>query len=98
MTTYDPATGPRADLGGIGGSGLYSLLDGEQVEVETPFGPPSDPLTIAQVGDRRAAFVPPHGRAPPAGAGPAGPLWSPATAGTTGSRRTSSTTGRTSGH
>jgi 5'-methylthioadenosine phosphorylase len=62
MTTYDPATGPRADLGVIGGSGLYSLLDGDQVVVETPFGPPSDPLTIAQVGDRRVAFVPRHGR------------------------------------
>ena len=49
MTTYDPATGPRADLGVIGGSGLYSLLDGEQVEVETPFGPPSDPLALLAV-------------------------------------------------
>ena len=59
MTTYD---GPRADLGVIGGSGLYALLEGEQVEVETPFGSPSDPLTIASVGDRRVAFVPRHGR------------------------------------
>jgi 5'-methylthioadenosine phosphorylase len=54
--------GPRADLGVIGGSGLYALLEGEQVEVETPFGPPSDPLTIATVGDRQVAFVPRHGR------------------------------------
>ncbi len=59
MTTYD---GPRADLGVIGGSGLYALLDGEQVEVETPFGAPSDPLTIAEVAGRRVAFVPRHGR------------------------------------
>ena len=57
MTTYD---GPRADLGVIGGSGLYSLLEGEQVEVDTPFGPPSDPLTI---GDRGRA--PRRVRAPP---------------------------------
>ena len=57
--TYD---GPRADLGVIGGSGLYALLDGDQVELDTPFGPPSDPLTIATVGDRRVAFVPRHGR------------------------------------
>jgi 5'-methylthioadenosine phosphorylase len=57
--TYD---GPRADLGVIGGSGLYALLDGEQVEVDTPFGPPSDPLTMAEVGGRRVAFVPRHGR------------------------------------
>ena len=59
MTTYD---GPRAALGVIGGSGLYSLLDGEQVSVDTPFGPPSDPLTIATVGDRQVAFLPRHGR------------------------------------
>jgi 5'-methylthioadenosine phosphorylase len=58
-STYD---GPRADLGVIGGSGLYALLDGEQVEVDTPFGAPSDPLTIATVGDRTVAFVPRHGR------------------------------------
>ena len=62
MTTYDPATGPRADIGVIGGSGFYSFLDGEQVEVETPYGPPSDPLTVAQVGGRRVAFLPRHGR------------------------------------
>ena len=58
-STYD---GPRADLGVIGGSGLYALLDGEQVEVDTPFGPPSDPLTNATVGERKVAFVPRHGR------------------------------------
>ena len=57
-TTYD---GPRADLGVIGGSGLYALLDGEQVEIDTPFGKPSDPLTIATVGGRSVAFVPRHG-------------------------------------
>jgi 5'-methylthioadenosine phosphorylase len=57
-STYD---GPRADLGVIGGSGLYALLDGEQVALDTPFGPPSDPLTIATVGDRTVAFVPRHG-------------------------------------
>ena len=54
--------GPRADIGIIGGSGLYALLDGETVEVDTPFGPPSDPLTVAEVGGRRVAFVPRHGR------------------------------------
>jgi 5'-methylthioadenosine phosphorylase len=58
-STYD---GPRADLGVIGGSGLYALLDGEQVTLDTPFGPPSDPLTITTVGDRTVAFVPRHGR------------------------------------
>jgi 5'-methylthioadenosine phosphorylase len=55
--------GPRADVGVIGGSGLYSLLDAaETVEVDTPFGSPSDPLTIGDVGGRRVAFLPRHGR------------------------------------
>ncbi|HEX7189841.1 MAG TPA: S-methyl-5'-thioadenosine phosphorylase [Actinomycetes bacterium] len=62
MTTTRPYAGLRADIGVIGGSGLYSLLDGETVEVDTPWGPPSDPLTIAEVAGRRVAFVPRHGR------------------------------------
>ena len=65
-TTAGPAeqayAGPRADIGVIGGSGLYDLIDGEQVEVPTPWGPPSDPLTIAEVAGRRVAFLPRHGR------------------------------------
>jgi len=52
-----------ADVGVIGGSGLYSLLDGAQEHhVDTPFGPPSDPITVADVGGRRVAFLPRHGR------------------------------------
>jgi 5'-methylthioadenosine phosphorylase len=52
-----------AEIGVIGGSGLYALLDdAEQFEVSTPYGPPSDPLTVARVGDRRVAFLPRHGR------------------------------------
>jgi 5'-methylthioadenosine phosphorylase len=53
----------RADLAVIGGSGLYALLDGaEEVRVDTPYGPPSDPVTVANVGDRTVAFLPRHGR------------------------------------
>jgi 5'-methylthioadenosine phosphorylase len=52
-----------AEIGVIGGSGLYALLnDAEERPVVTPFGDPSDPVTIAQVGDRRVAFLPRHGR------------------------------------
>jgi 5'-methylthioadenosine phosphorylase len=52
-----------ADVGVIGGSGLYSLIDGaEELAVHTPYGPPSDPLTVAQIGHRRVAFLPRHGR------------------------------------
>lgn len=61
MTTFS-YDGPRADVGVIGGSGLYDLLDGERVSLDTPFGPPSDALTVSEVGGRRVAFVPRHGR------------------------------------
>jgi 5'-methylthioadenosine phosphorylase len=52
-----------ADIGVIGGSGLYALLDNaHEIEVSTPYGPPSDPITVAEVGGRRVAFLPRHGR------------------------------------
>jgi 5'-methylthioadenosine phosphorylase len=50
-------------VGVIGGSGLYALLDdGHEVRVETPYGAPSDPLVLAEVGGRAVAFLPRHGR------------------------------------
>ena len=59
-TTYD---GPRAEVGVIGGSGLYAFLDNAStVQVDTPWGPPSDPLTIGELAGRRVAFLPRHGR------------------------------------
>jgi 5'-methylthioadenosine phosphorylase len=52
-----------AEIGVIGGSGLYALLEGAtEHELSTPYGPPSDPVTIAEVGGRRVAFLPRHGR------------------------------------
>ena len=52
-----------AEIGVIGGSGLYALLtDAEEFEVDTPYGAPSDPITVALVGGRRVAFLPRHGR------------------------------------
>ena len=54
---------PAAEIGVIGGSGLYALLDDAEVhEMSTPYGAPSDPITVARVGDRRVAFLPRHGR------------------------------------
>ncbi|MFC4592218.1 S-methyl-5'-thioadenosine phosphorylase [Sphaerisporangium corydalis] len=53
----------RADIGVIGGSGFYSLLDdAEEIDVVTPYGPPSDTITIGHIGSRAVAFVPRHGR------------------------------------
>nr|MDT0659182.1 S-methyl-5'-thioadenosine phosphorylase [Micromonospora sp. DSM 115978] len=54
---------PRAELAVIGGSGLYALLEGAtEHAVETPYGPPSDSITIAEVAGRVVAFLPRHGR------------------------------------
>jgi 5'-methylthioadenosine phosphorylase len=53
----------RADIGVIGGSGFYSLLDdAEEIDVTTPYGPPSDTITVGHIGSRAVAFVPRHGR------------------------------------
>ncbi|HET6950936.1 MAG TPA: S-methyl-5'-thioadenosine phosphorylase [Acidimicrobiales bacterium] len=55
--------GRRADIGVYGSSGLYALLDDvEEVKVDTPYGPPSAPVTIGEIGGRRVAFIPRHGR------------------------------------
>lgn len=56
-------TSPRADVGVVGGSGLYTFLDDAvTVEVTTPFGAPSEPPVVGTVAGRRVAFVPRHGR------------------------------------
>lgn len=52
-----------AEVAIIGGSGLYALLDGAtEHTVATPYGDPSDPVTIAEVAGRTVAFLPRHGR------------------------------------
>lgn len=52
-----------AELAVIGGSGLYAFLEeARERTIETPYGPPSDPVTLAEVGGRRVAFLPRHGR------------------------------------
>jgi 5'-methylthioadenosine phosphorylase len=52
-----------AEIGVFGGSGFYSLLeDVREVKVDTPYGPPSDSIFLAEVTGRRVAFLPRHGR------------------------------------
>jgi len=52
-----------ADIGVIGGSGFYSLLDdAHEVAVETPYGDPSDTIALGSIGDVRVAFLPRHGK------------------------------------
>jgi 5'-methylthioadenosine phosphorylase len=51
-----------ADVGVFGGSGFYTFLDDvEELDIETPYGPPSAPVAIGTLGDRRIAFIPRHG-------------------------------------
>jgi 5'-methylthioadenosine phosphorylase len=54
-----------ADIGIIGGSGLYEMegvTDVRELEIETPFGAPSDKLVLGTLEGKRVAFVPRHAR------------------------------------
>ena len=47
----------RADIGVFGGSGFYEFLEGvEEVWIETPYGPPSDRIALAEMNGKRVAF------------------------------------------
>jgi 5'-methylthioadenosine phosphorylase len=51
-----------AEIGVFGGSGFYSLLENAEVRtINTPYGAPSDRITIGEIGGRRVAFMPRHG-------------------------------------
>ncbi|GAA2501633.1 S-methyl-5'-thioadenosine phosphorylase [Winogradskya humida] len=53
-----------ADIGVIGGSGLYDLdllQEVETVTPSTPYGDPSGPITVGTLAGRRVAFVARHG-------------------------------------
>ena len=55
----------KAEIGIIGGSGLYEIEGAsvvEEVFPDTPWGKPSDSITIAEIDGVRAAFLPRHGR------------------------------------
>jgi len=55
---------PQAEIGVVGGSGLYHLAsqsDLQEVVLETPWGDPSAPYRIGTVGSRRVAFLARHG-------------------------------------
>lgn len=52
----------KAKIGVVGGSGLYEFIDdAEQIELETPFGAPSGPVTVGSIDGRQVAFLPRHG-------------------------------------
>ena len=56
---------PKATIGIIGGSGLYSmagLKDTREIRVKTPFGEPSDAIVLGTLEGKRVAFLARHGR------------------------------------
>lgn len=55
----------QVKIGIIGGSGLYQmpeLTDVKEIEIDTPFGKPSDAFIIGTIDGQRVAFLPRHGR------------------------------------
>lgn len=57
-----PRPSTRPDIGIVGGTGFYSFLtDPETIEVDTPYGRPSAPISIGDVNGRQVAFLPRHG-------------------------------------
>ena len=54
-----------AEIGIIGGSGLYSmpgLQDTREIRVKTPFGEPSEAIVLGMLEGKRVAFLARHGR------------------------------------
>lgn len=61
--TFNQTMSQKAEIGVFGGSGFYDFVDVlEEVKVETPYGSPSAVITIGEVGGKRVAFMPRHGR------------------------------------
>ena len=55
----------QAEIGIIGGSGLYSMpgfSDVNEVKLQTPFGDPSESYVLGELEGRRVAFLARHGR------------------------------------
>lgn len=53
----------KADIGIFGGSGFYDLLDNtSEFFIETPYGPPSDSITIGDFKGKKIAFLARHGK------------------------------------
>jgi 5'-methylthioadenosine phosphorylase len=55
----------QAEIGIIGGTGLYDpklLKNVEEITLDTPYGAPSDSITIGELAGRCVAFLPRHGK------------------------------------
>ena len=55
----------QAEFGVIGGTGLYDpklFKNVQEVNVETPYGKPSDTITVGELSGKTVAFLPRHGK------------------------------------
>jgi len=55
----------QAEFGVIGGTGLYDpklLKNIQEITVDTPFGKPSDAITVGELNGKTVAFLPRHGK------------------------------------
>ncbi len=55
----------KATIGIIGGTGVYDprlLENPEEIEVETPYGKPSDKITLGAYAGKKIAFLPRHAK------------------------------------
>ncbi len=55
----------RASIAIIGGSGIYDLSyisDVKEIKVYTPYGSPSDLISVGKMGNIKVAFLPRHGK------------------------------------
>ncbi len=65
MAQADAPKLPQAEIGILGGTGLYEIegiADVREHRLETPFGPPSDAFRIGTLEGRSVAFLSRHGR------------------------------------
>jgi 5'-methylthioadenosine phosphorylase len=65
MASSASAELPTARLGVLGGSGLYAmegLEDVRELDLDTPYGRPSDSLRVGRIGDLEVVFLARHGR------------------------------------
>ena len=55
----------QAEFGVIGGTGLYDpklLKNVQEITLDTPYGKPSDAITVGELGGKSVAFLPRHGK------------------------------------
>lgn len=53
----------KAEIGVFGGSGFYDFLNiAKELDVKTPYGSPSDKITVGSYGGKNIAFLPRHGK------------------------------------